>query len=189
MTIAENSSLTRTASGDGAYGSVARALHWAVFALVLGQFIVAWTMPHIRRTTPQEGLVDWHLSIGAVLLVVVVFRLVWRISHPTPFAAAMARWERNLARAAHEALYALPLVIPVLGWAAAGYFGYTVRLFGVVPLPALADGTMEWAHQAGDLHGLLTSVLLGVIGLHLVGALYHYFVLRDRVLQRMLPGV
>jgi cytochrome b561 len=36
---------------------------------------------------------------------------------------------------------------------------------------------------------LLTTVLLGVIGLHLVGALYHYFVLRDRVLQRMLPGV
>lgn len=101
----------------------------------------------------------------------------------------MARWERTLARITHELLYVLLLVIPLLGWAAAGFFGYTVRLFGVIPLPAITDKTMQWAHTAGDVHTLLTYVILGLVGLHVAAALWHYFVRRDRILQRMLPGL
>lgn len=174
---------------ESVYGPVARALHWLVFALVAAQIIVGWTMPHIRPGVPQEGLVAWHLSIGALLMLLVLLRLAWRVLRPTPLAADMARWERVLATLTHAALYLLLLVIPVLGWAAAGYFGYSVRLFGFIPLPALADHTMRWAHEAGDVHDLLTNVLLGVVGLHVLAALWHYFVRRDRVLQRMLPGV
>jgi cytochrome b561 len=76
----------------------------------------------------------------------------------------------------------------VLGWIAAGYFGYTVHLFGLFTLPALADNTMEWAHALGDVHAALTDELMGIVALHMAGALYHYFIVRDRVMQRMLPG-
>jgi cytochrome b561 len=86
-------------------------------------------------------------------------------------------------------LYLLLLVIPVLGWAAAGYFGYTVTLFWIIPLPALADNTMSWAHEAGDVHAVLTNVLLILVGVHVLAALWHYLFRRDRVLQRMLPGL
>lgn len=173
---------------ERAYGTVARTLHWLVFALVAVQVIIGWTMPHIRPGVPQEGLVAWHLSIGALLMLVVLLRLAWRVVRPTPLAA-MATWERVLATLTHVALYLLLIVIPVLGWAAAGYFGYSIRLFGFIPLPALADHSMRWAHEAGDIHDLLTNVLLGVVGLHVLAALWHYFVRRDRIVQRMLPGV
>ena len=75
----------------------------------------------------------------------------------------------------------------MLGWVAAGYFGYTVHLFGLFTLPALADNTMEWAHALGDVHAALTDELMGIVALHMAGALYHYFIVRDRVMQRMLP--
>lgn len=32
-------------------------------------------------------------------------------------------------------------------------------------------------------------VLLGLVALHVAVAFYHYFIRRDHVLQRMLPGV
>ena len=175
--------------GERTYGAVARTLHWLVVLLLVAQFAVGWTMPDIDKKTPQEGLVDIHLSLGVLVLFVVVVRLVWRVIHPTPLTTAMQPWERKLARATHDALYVLLIVIPILGWAASGYFGYTPRWFGITVLPPIADGNMEWADTAGDIHGLLTYVLLGLIGLHVAGALYHYFILRDRVLQRMLPGV
>jgi cytochrome b561 len=175
--------------GERTYGTVARTLHWLVFALVAAQFIVGWTMPEIETDTPQEGLVDWHLSIGATILAVVVLRLIWRIVRPMPLSAAMPVWERKLARATHDTLYLLLILLPLLGWAGAGYFGYTVNLFGVIPLPALAAKGTQWAEIAGEAHAVLQNVLLAVIGLHVVGALYHYFILRDRVMQRMLPGV
>lgn len=168
-----------------AYDPIARALHWLVFALVFVEFLVGWTMPHIRRDTPQQGLVDWHLSVGATVMFVTMVRVVWRFTHPVPLSTSMKTWERALAKFAHGLLYLLLLVIPPLGWAAAGYFGYTVHLFGFFPLPALADSTMEWAHEMGDAHAALTNVLLAVVGLHVIGALYHHFILRDRVMQRM----
>jgi cytochrome b561 len=175
-------------SDEGSYGTVARTLHWLVFGLLAVQIAIGWTMPHIRRGVAQEGLVDWHLSVGALLMAVVLVRLAWRIARPTPLVSSAA-WERRLAMLTHGLLYVLLVVIPVLGWAAAGFFGYTVRLFGFIVLPALADDTMSWAHEAGDIHGLLTNILLGVIGWHVLAALWHYFVRRDRVLQRMLPGI
>ncbi len=171
------------------YGWVAIALHWLVFALVAAQMLIGWFMPDIRRNTPQEGLVDWHLSVGAALMLVVIIRLVWRVMHPTPLTTTMARWERVLAKLTHELLYLLLLVIPLLGWAAAGFFGFKIKLFGFIPLPAIADNTMQWAHEAGDVHSVLSYVLLGLVTLHVAGALWHYFVRRDRILQRMLPGL
>ena len=177
------------ASGERTYGAVARTFHWLVVVLLAAQFAVGWTMPDIDKDTPQEGLVEVHLSLGALLLFVVVARLVWRIMRPTPLTTAMKPWERKLARGTHDLLYLLLLVIPVLGWAASGYFGYTPHLFGMTALPAIANGNMEWAHTSGDVHTFLGYVLLGVVGLHVAGALYHYLFLRDRVMQRMLPGV
>jgi len=171
------------------YDPFARALHWLVFGLVGLQVLVGWTMPDIRRNTPQEGLVDWHLSIGAALMLVVVIRLLWRLIRPVPPMTGIAAWERKLAKLTHALLYALLLVIPVLGWAAAGYFGFRVTLFGVIALPAITDNTMEWAHEAGDVHGVLVNVLLYLVGLHMLAALWHYFIRRDGVLQRMLPGI
>lgn len=171
------------------YDPVSRALHWLVFGLVGLQVLVGWTMPDIHRNTPQEGLVDWHLSIGAALMLVVVIRLLWRLIHPVPLMTGLAPWERMLAKLTHALLYVLLLVIPLLGWAAANYFGFRVTLFGLVELPAIADNTMEWAHEAGDLHETLVNVLLYLVGLHVLAVLWHYFIRRDGVLQRMLPGI
>jgi cytochrome b561 len=73
-----------------------------------------------------------------------------------------------------------------VGWAAANFRGWTVTLFGVAPLPALAPKGTPWAHEAGDIHNILVYVLLGFIVLHVLGAIYHYFIKRDQVVQRML---
>jgi cytochrome b561 len=57
---------------------------------------------------------------------------------------------------------------------------------GVITFPQLASNGSKWGHEAGDVHNILVYVLLGFIVLHVVGALYHYFIKRDEVLQRML---
>src|SRR6185503_7005098 len=98
-------------------------------------------------------------------------------------------WQTRLANFTHTGLYVLVFTMTILGWAGVSYRGWTVKLFGVVPLPALAAKGTAWAHTAGDIHNVLVYVLLAFIVLHIGGALYHQFIIRDRVLQRMLPGV
>ena len=174
-------------SSSTTYSATAKLLHWLIFALLTAQVLVGEIMPHIGRTTLNEGWVAWHLWIGAVILFTIVLRLVWRALHPVSPAPELPQWQRRLSLAVHWALYALVLVNAVLGWAAASYRGWDVMLFGLIPLPALAAKGTSWAHTAGDVHVVLVYVLLGLIALHVAGALYHHFVQRDGVLKRMLP--
>jgi cytochrome b561 len=170
------------------YSAVAKLLHWLIFALVAAQFVIAFTMPDIHRDTPDEGLVAWHLSVGAVILLVVVLRLLWRLSHPAPAPlAGTPQWQRSLYRLVHGLLYFILVVDPVLGWGNASSRGYPVSLFGVIPLPALFEKGSRLGHSLGDIHSTLAWVLLFLIGVHIAVALYHQFIVKDGTLRRMLP--
>ena len=170
----------------GTYGPTAKFFHWLIFLLLAAQYVIGSIMPHIGRKTLDEGWVHWHFLVGAVILLVIVLRFVWRLFHPVALADGLTGWELVLSRITHLTLYALVFVMTVLGWAAANYRGWDITLFGVIALPKLAEKGTPWAHEAGDIHNILVYVLLGFIILHVLGALYHYFIKRDQVVQRML---
>ena len=171
------------------YDRTARALHWLVAALLAAQFITALLLPDIEMDTPTDTVISLHFSFGLVIALLMIVRLVHRRLHPVAVAPGEApAWERSLARATHLLFYAVLIVGPFLGWAAASAYSVPVRLLGLLELPALAPRKAAWALQAGDVHGLAMWVLLGLVGLHAAAALYHHFVRRDDVLRRMLTA-
>lgn len=170
------------------YSTAQRLLHWIMFGLIAAQYAVGSIMPHIGRDTLNESWVNWHLSIGAAILFFVCVRLIMRVAHPVPLRDDGPKWQRQLASVTHIAIYLLVLAICILGWAATAYRGWTVYLFGFIPLPSLAAKGTDWAHTAGDVHGVLIYVLLVPIALHIGAAFYHQFLLRDRLLSRMTLG-
>jgi cytochrome b561 len=95
--------------------------------------------------------------------------------------------ERFLAKTIHRLFYLILLVSPILGWASASAHSLPVSLFGIVPLPAIAQPGASWAHSAGDSHGTAMWVLLWLVRLHAAAALYHHIVRHDGTLRRMLP--
>jgi cytochrome b561 len=173
---------------ESSYSTSQRVLHWIMFGLIAAQYAAGSIMPHIGKDTPNESWVNWHLSLGAAILFFICLRLIMRATRPVPLLDDGPRWQRQLASATHISIYALIPVICVLGWAAASYRGWTVYLFGFIPLPALAAKGTDWAHTAGDVHGILIYVLLVPIALHIAAAFYHQFVVRDRLLDRMTLG-
>jgi cytochrome b561 len=175
-------------ASTAAYGTVAKSLHWLVFVLVFVQFVIAWTMPAIRRGVVPETLINLHLSFGVLVMAIVLLRLLWRRAYPVAAADEnIPRWQQTVALATHWLLYGLLLLLPILGWAAASARDWTVTVFKLVSLPHLVPANARIGLVAGDVHVVLSYVLLGLIGLHVAAGVYHYFFLRDRVLQRMLP--
>jgi cytochrome b561 len=171
------------------YNGIAKTLHWLILALLVVQFGVAWRMPDVHPDTKPVDLIAWHLSIGAFILLVMLLRLVWRaVSAVPPAPADLAPPLRLLSRMTHFLLYGILIVLPLLGWINASSRGWTVTLLGIIPLPALVPSGSSWGHAMGDVHQLVAWILLGVVGLHVLGALYHRLVLRDGLLTRMLPG-
>jgi cytochrome b561 len=171
------------------YGTVAKALHWLVFALVFAQYIVAIAMPDIGRGTVPGTLINLHMSIGITILLVIVVRWLWRVDHRVPLVTEdLPPWQPSLARATHTSLYACLAVNPILGWANASARDWMGTVFGVAALPRLVAPKARIGMLAGDVHTWLAWILLGLIGLHVAAALYHHFVRHDGVLRRMLPG-
>lgn len=172
------------------YNGVSQLLHWLIVVLLVVQFAIGWTMPDVTRDTKPVDLIAWHLSVGAFILLVMLIRLGWRLMSTVPPAPSdLSPPLRLLSRVTHFLLYAILIVLPFLGWINASSRGWTVALFGAIPLPALVPSGSEWGHEMGDLHMNLAIGLLVVAGLHVLGAVYHQFFLRDGLLGRMLPGM
>lgn len=172
-----------------AYTPAAKFLHWLVVALIAVQVTFGWLMPGASRTRPPTVLNDWHMSFGLLILAAMTLRFAWRVVEGTPAPDPdLPRWQALAAETLHGLLYVLVLVIVLSGWANAAAHHWPIMLFWTIPLPALFPPAATWARDFGELHPDLVWVLLGAVGLHVVAALGHHFVLRDGVLRRMLPG-
>jgi cytochrome b561 len=177
--------MTKTA----AYTSTAKSLHWLILALLIAQFTVALAMPHIGRNTRPDTLINLHLSIGVLILAVAIVRLAWRVTHREPEPEdGVPPWQTLSARFVHWLLYLLLFALPILGWINASWRGFPVVMFGLELPKLVATRAPGWG-WTGDVHTLLAYFgMLTLVVLHVAAVLYHYFVRRDRVLQRMLPG-
>jgi cytochrome b561 len=181
--------LSTSSHPEVGYTPVAKALHWLVFAILVAQFGVAWTMPHIGRNTVPETLINLHFSLGILVLGLAIVRLGWRWTHPEPMPLdGLPPWQVKSARAIHFALYLLLFILPVLGWINASYRGFAVSFFGIFKLPAAVEKGAAGFGWTGDVHAYLSNyVLLAVVALHVAVALHHALTRKDGALQRMLP--
>ena len=104
-------------------------------------------------------------------------------------SASLPAWQRISAESLHWLLYGLVFATTLSGWFYASMRGWSITAFGVLPLPALVAEGSPLGHRLGELHSdWMIWLLLAAIGLHAAAALLHFFVYRDRVMQRMLPG-
>ena len=169
------------------YGSTAKVFHWLVVALLLVQYPIGWLMPDIHGGKPGAAM-TFHISFGILILVLIVVRLVWRLTHPVAPESSLPPWQRLSSEAVHWLLYALVLATIVTGWLFASFRGWAISLFYLVPLPMLASGNAAAIKTIDGLHQAMEWALLVAIGIHVAAALAHIFIFRDRIMQRMLPG-
>lgn len=164
------------------YGSVSKWLHWLMGGLILWQFLKFFDRISDGEHWVGQTLVPWHISIGALLLVLVVVRIVWALSQlkqrpqHDPATAFVVK-------AGHLALYLGMAALPITGVLTMIGNGYGLTVFGVQL--AAKGPEIAWAASLGSLHSPLAWItLLLVIG-HAGMALLHHFK-GDDVLRRML---
>lgn len=167
------------------FDKVSMVLHWTTVLLVIFQLVTAF-LPH--EGPGARDLLMLHRSAGVLTLTVVIARLGWRaaFAHAPPLPRGMAVLQRSLARANEYGLYFMLLVQPASGLADALFHGRPVVLFGL-RVPALMPANKPLFHLAGEIHERGAWVLMALIGLHVGAAVFHGLVLRDGVVQRMLP--
>jgi cytochrome b561 len=170
------------------YGTIAKLFHWLVVALLVVQYTIGWLMPDIHRGMKPGVAMAFHVSIGTTILILIVLRLAWRLTHPVTPESSLAPWQRLSSETVHWLLYALVLATTITGWLFASFRGWSMEFFFLAPMPMLASENPEAGKLIDGLHQAMEWSLLGVIGLHVAAALAHLFIYRDRITQRMLAG-
>lgn len=170
------------------YDATAKVFHWLIAALLAIQLPLGWLMPHIHRGMTPGITMSLHVSIGMTILLLIVLRFVWRLAHPVAPETNLPAWQRVGSALVHWLLYLVVLLTTLSGWFFASAQDWTIRLFGLAPLPRLVEPGSALGGSIGELHAALTWVLLGLVGLHVVTAFVHLLVYRDRIMYRMLPG-
>lgn len=155
------------------YSPMQMALHWIVVVLVAFQFLAHAGIEESWRTFVRGNevadadaamLTYLHITAGTLILVLALARIYLRLTRGAPSPPAdEPRLLQIIAEAVHGSIYLLLLLLPI-------------------------SGSVAWflgVEAAGNVHGLLTNLLLGAIVLHIAGALFQHFVRRSDVLMRM----
>lgn len=139
------------------FAPLARLLHWLMALMVIAMlFIGAGLAASVSER--HEWLIHLHKPLGIAILALVIVRLVVRFStRQPPLPADLPLWQVLAAKASHLVLYALMLVLPLLGWAMISAAGDPVMLSSSVQLPALVGG--ECAAVRGAAQGTRVSRL------------------------------
>lgn len=172
------------------YGAVAQTFHWLTVILVLAAYFLGEGGPQSRVYAPERALtLSAHETFGILVFVLTVLRLLWRAFDRTPDDQPMPRLMRIASRVVQGALYVLLLALPLTAVFGAWFEGHPITLFGgALTIGPLTATDASFGNSLAEVHETLGNAILWVAGAHALAALFHHFVLRDRVLLTMLPG-
>ena len=175
---------TETSAPPARFTSLSRLLHWSMAAMFIAQLLLGVTM--VASLSYYPLLLAIHRPLGVAILAFAVIRLANRLTHrPPPFLATMSRAERRIATWSEYLLYALLLAQPLVGWTMLSAARYPVVLYGPVHLPGIAPHNITLYAGLRFTHSVLALLQFVTFTAHMCAVLFHTFVLRDGILDRM----
>jgi len=173
----------RMRSSAATYGAVAVAIHWVSALAVFGLLVSGTILDNETDEAARQSLLGVHALVGSAVFVLTIARILWwwlvdvRPADP----AGVPAWQSRAARFVHIAFYVALVVMGASGVAMIALSGAADILWFGAPGPLPDFGGLP----PRPAHGLMANLLMALIAAHVLAALYHQFVRRDRLLARM----
>lgn len=166
------------------YNSVAKFLHWAIALLILTNYLLGITLDDA-----EYNLLNVHKQIGMTILLLVVIRVMWRLSSKYPPKLKEVSFiEDILAKCGQILLYFLMFLVPLSGVLLVQTKGYSLVYLNTIIIPTMVHTYPKHiTHMIKELHEALAHTIIILAAGHVLIALYHHFIKKDRLLLRMLP--
>ncbi len=174
--------------GRAEYSAFAKLMHWTIAFCVLAMIPMGFAMTRVPSGLLQNGLFTLHRSFGVLVAVLMLIRLGYRLFAGVPAPEpSLPGWQRIVSHLVHLGLYVLLIAQPIIGWVATSAYGAEISVFGAFTLPPIVAKDQELSKPLFAAHELIGYIIAGLVTMHISAALFHYFIRRDGVLQRMLP--
>ena len=171
------------------YGSLAKTLHWLAAVALVALVVLGLQQADMESGDERSRIRFIHASIATALLALMTIRVVWRWVGGVPaHPDGMPAWQRISSAVVHWGLYLTVFVQLLAGAMLSGTGGRGLPFFGLfsIPLPVAEDrDAHEWWEEV---HEYAWWPIAALVGIHVLGALYNHFVVRNDVLRRMTFG-
>ena len=173
-----------------AYGWPAKTLHWVLAIALVGQSVLGLVFADMPRGDDKNDLIRLHMSFGMLILAFMLLRLGVRLSGDTPEPEeGTPAFIAKIAQVAHWLIYGLVFLVVFAGMFTLLTVGWDITVFGATVIPTPFARDMDLHHLFEEIHVYGWYVLATLVGLHLVGVLYHTLILKDSTLARMGPEI
>lgn len=173
------------------YGIVTKLLHASIGGLIIYLMYLGWTMESMDKSPEKWAMYAEHKSFGmVVLMLAVVFYVVKMCSLPMDNPDDSTPLQLFLAKIVKTGLLITMSLFPLSGYIMSSAGGHPIKVFDTFEVPLLIEKGSVWfgfevSKVAHSLHGILLWTTIGLLVLHVGGALYHHFIYKDDTLKRM----
>lgn len=172
------------------YGLISIVIHWISAALILFLFGLGIYMVDLGYYDDwYHKAPELHISLGLVVLLLMFVRVIWRIVNPTPEELSAKRAQNVVAKLVKLGLYAFIFIVLISGYLMTTAEGQPASMFNLIHFPVFIELSSQNVDLAGELHEYLAWGIVLLVALHVAGALFHHFIIRDRTLVRMLKPI
>jgi len=164
-----------------------RLMHWITAGAML--FVILAGIAIGNDIKIYDKLYDHHRAMGFLLLFIVTIRILVKLfsKQPSPLPSTVTHWQKALSGIVHHLLYAALIFQPLLGWYATNAWGVKkIPFFFGMHLPQIVEKDRALGNYLLDIHHKTGLLIAALVAIHIGAALYHHFILKDRVLHRML---
>ncbi len=159
-----------------------RIFHW-ISALLL---LITWVLILTYEYTDQSLFINLHKAFGLSVLCWMIARVFNRLLTKAPTSVVMPEWQKKISKLNHFALYALLIAMPVAGLLMSVYGGRPVDIFGWFEVPVFVTPDRSYARFFNNVHTeIIWPMIVAFTSLHIGAALYHQFILKDKLINRM----
>jgi cytochrome b561 len=168
------------------FSCLSRILHWLMAAMLLTMLFIGIAM--VASIGDYHKLVALHRPLGIAILILAIVRVINRMfTTLPPFPPTMSPLERRVASASERLLYFLIFALPLVGWGMLSAGNYPIVMFGPVHLPPILPAHPMLYAVLRKTHTVLAYLLFFTFLAHLTAVLFHTLVIRDGLLNRMVP--
>ena len=173
-------------TGNGQFALPSRILHWTMAAMVLTMLFIGVAM--VASLADYHLLVSIHRPLGIAIFVLVIIRYVNRKLNPPPeFIATMPPEERIAAHYSELLMYAMMFAMPLIGWGMLSAARYPIVLFGPIHLPPILPHSLMLYAVLRKTHTIVAYLFFATFIAHFSGVLFHTLIMRDGLIDRMVP--
>jgi len=172
------------------FGSMAKWLHWLITIGIFVLIYMGLEQAGMERGLAKSELRALHGSVALIVLLLMTIRLVWCWMSKVPaHPEGMAAWQKFSARLVHWSIYLAVFVQLLSGPMTVATGGRPVPFFNLFSISLPVAENEDSHHFYEEIHEFAWKIVAALLVVHILGALYNHFVLKNDVVRRMTVGV